>query len=76
MKHTSAKTFTTLSVAVLLTLLAMSAITPDLGSVVVQTAPLPFPQGSIGGAVGRNLGGGLSGGLGGSANAKVAGGAS
>ncbi|KAF9324123.1 hypothetical protein BGZ91_003148 [Linnemannia elongata] len=46
MKHTSAQTFTTLSVAVLMALLATSVITPDLGSVVVQAAPLPFPQGS------------------------------
>ncbi|KAF9275868.1 hypothetical protein BGZ88_002085, partial [Linnemannia elongata] len=45
MKHTSAQTFTTLSVAVLMALLATSVITPDLGSVVVQAAPLPFPQG-------------------------------
>ncbi|KAG0064841.1 hypothetical protein BGZ89_008803, partial [Linnemannia elongata] len=52
MKHTSAQSFTTLSVAVLLALLAMSAITPDLGSIVVQAAPLPLPEGSIDGCVG------------------------
>ncbi|KAK3838787.1 MAG: hypothetical protein JOS17DRAFT_786688 [Linnemannia elongata] len=88
MKHTSTKTltFTTLSVAVLLALLATSAITPDLGSVLVQAVPLLLPEGSSDGVVGgrvdqnigvsRNLigasyGGGFGGNLGGNAGGSV-----
>lgn len=59
MKHISARTFATLSVAILLALLATSAITPDLGSVVVQAAPLPSPEGGSDGAVGDDDSGGI-----------------